>query len=442
MLTITNKESNHLAKIVKLEGVRKHSNADRLQCVDINFQTVITGLDAKDGDIYVYFPVGSKIDHAYLAVTNSYADSSMNLDEGVKGYFNRKGTVKATRLRGEKSCGYIVPALSYFTYYGLLKGPNDLQRWVPDHIGKSFDTINGNLVVEKYVAPVKGGSLGPTQKQSKKLSRLVDGQVHLHENTSNLRHVIGKNITADDHVTITYKLHGTSGWASNVLVKKELPWYEKFAKWLGLTIGDEWFDLVYGSRRVVKNKHFDPKGQDHYYSSNIWSEMVAKYDLRNKIPTGYTLYYEIVGYTADGGFIQKGFDYGCEYKEAKLYVYRVTFTNVDGLVYNLSTPEAKTFTEKIGLEFVPVLSVNDRLKMYQANKLPGGEVDYKDIINNLELKYNGKNCYMCNGRVPEEGVVIRKEGNPFAFEAFKLKSFDFLEYESKNSEDVNIEDNA
>ena len=123
MLT-TSKDANknYLAKVVKLEGVTKHSNADRLQTVKIDFNTVITGMDAKDGDIYVYFPVESKINEMFLAETNSYSDKEMNIDSDKKGYFGRKGRVKATRLRGEKSMGYIVPIQTVVKWAGYEYG--------------------------------------------------------------------------------------------------------------------------------------------------------------------------------------------------------------------------------------------------------------------------------------------------------------------------------
>ena len=51
------------------------------------------------------------------------------------------------------------------------------------------------------------------------------------------------------------------------------------------------------------------------------------------------------------------------------------------------------------------------------------------FIKFLEEKYNDKDCFMCKNKVPEEGIVLRKEGL-FGFEAYKLKSFKFLEKET------------
>ena len=62
------------------------------------------------------------------------------------------------------------------------------------------------------------------------------------------------------------------------------------------------------------------------------------------------------------------------------------------------------------------------------------------FLNTLKEKYNDKDCYMCNNKVPEEGIVIRKEG--IEWEAFKLKSNKFYEYETKSldSGQVDIEE--
>ena len=100
---------NYLAKIVKLKGLRKHPNADRLQCVDIDFNTVITGLDAKDGDVYVYFPLECKINKDFLSATNSFRHKELNVDKEKAGFFDDNCRVRAMRLRGEKSMGYINP---------------------------------------------------------------------------------------------------------------------------------------------------------------------------------------------------------------------------------------------------------------------------------------------------------------------------------------------
>jgi hypothetical protein len=103
---------NYLAKVVELTNLRKHENADRLQCAAIDGNNVITGLDAQNGSLYVYFPLESAINKEFLSWSNSFEDKELNQNKEVKGFFNKKGRVRAIRLRGERSEGYIVPVQS------------------------------------------------------------------------------------------------------------------------------------------------------------------------------------------------------------------------------------------------------------------------------------------------------------------------------------------
>lgn len=492
MLEISkNANPNYLCKIVKLDNIRKHSNADRLQITTIDFQDVVTGMDAKEGDIYVYFPVECKINKDFLSHTNSFRKRELNQDSEKAGFFEENCRVKAVKLRGERSMGYIVPIMQLVNFTGKTFGE------LEDIIGKEFDTVNGIKLVEKYVVKT---STPKSNKQGKspKLNRLIDGQVHLHVDTENLRKNVHK-LNLDDTISITYKTHGTSWWVSNVLTKKKLTLFEKILKFLGVNIIDTEYNILYGSRKVVKNKYFeDPKSDNHFYGYDLWHDIKEK--VKGKIPKGYTLYGECLGYTKDGKPIQgstlkKSYDYGCipvlpeenshshynkvwktlyskEERAAilkkydiiwdkkyipnlndldvdikseidlsrdnrvqfKLEVYRITQTTPEGLVTELSYPEIVEFCEKVGLTPSHLFYYG---KVYKYLSLLDKEgVNYNDenwrekFIKYLEKKYNEKDCFMCNNKVPEEGVVVRKE-SLFNCESYKLKSFRFLEHETK-----------
>ncbi|MDC7248568.1 MAG: hypothetical protein PQJ49_01455 [Sphaerochaetaceae bacterium] len=422
---------NYLAQVVKLQGVRMHEDAHSLQCVNINFQNVITGMTAKDGDIYVYFPVGCAINKEYLAASNSFRTKELNADSEQQGYFDDNGRVKPTKLRGEKSCGYIVPAADINEFFGCEISEVDA--------GTTFDTIGSTQVCEKYIVKTKTkGMSGGKQGKEPKVSRIIDGQVHLHVSTSNLRQNAHK-IKPNSLISVTYKTHGTSWWTSNVKVKKPLTWKERLLKKLGFNIVDEEYDLVYGSRKVVKNKSLDdPKQKDHYYGYDLWEDI--KNEVGHTIPKGFTLYGECLGYDKNGGAIQGEFDYGCVGNEHKLEVYRITQTNPDGLVTELDLPQRMEFCEKAGLN-------PPHLFYYGKAKDMFPELDLDDHWNeNFVLKlqdtYNEKDCFMCANKVPEEGIVVRIEDNLFDCEAYKLKSFRFLGIESDEQDKgiSNIED--
>lgn len=109
-------QSNYLAKVVSLKGLRKHSNADRLQCVAIDGNNVITGANLKDGDIVVYFPLECQINKEYLSFSNSFEDKELNADTNIKSFFPSTGRVRCLKLRNEPSEGYIVPIESIHSW--------------------------------------------------------------------------------------------------------------------------------------------------------------------------------------------------------------------------------------------------------------------------------------------------------------------------------------
>ena len=430
---------NYLARVIQLKNIQKHPGADRLQMVTVDFLTVITGMDAKDGDLYIYFPLETTLNLDFLSFTNSFRHTNLNKDQddNKPGFFEDAGRVKATKLRGERSSGYLVPAEKLWEWAGVPYNVKDFE------IGQEFDTIDcvrypNTIVCKKYV--IKSREYNPMTGKGKKpkRSRLIDNQIRLHCDTENLRKEVWK-IKPEDIITITYKLHGTSGWTAHVPVKKNLSLLERALKFVGVNIIDTEYDYVFGSRKVVKNSDMQ-EGREpvHFYGYDLWGE--AKENLKEFIPKGYSLYYEIVGNLKGGGPIQPGYDYGCKDGEHKIYVYRITFTNADGLCNDLSSMQVKQYCEHFGLNYVPTF--------YHGR---AGDIDmgmdenlhcHEQFIKLLEDKYNDKPCFMCVSKNPEEGIVLRKE-SLFNFDAWKLKSFSFLEFESKqlDSGEDNLEDN-
>jgi RNA ligase (TIGR02306 family) len=405
---------NYLAKIVKLKGLKKHSNADKLQTVIIDFQTVITDLNAKDGDIYVYFPVECQINFEFLSHTNSFREKDLNKDKEKTGFFEKQCRVRAVKLRGERSMGYIVPVDVVEKFTG---------KKISDQIGEEFDTIGDILMLKKYEVPVKKGTQ-KSQGKKPRISRLVEGQYRLHVDTEQLRKNV-YNIKPEDDIMISYKYHGSSWIVGNVLVKKKLNIIEKILKIIRFNIVDKEYDMVFGSRKVVKNQ-YETQNTNDFYDGDLWKDI--KDEIKDKIPKGYIIYGEVCGYTKTGQEIQKCYDYGCSMGQKKIFVYRITITNVDGYVIDLSSEQIREFCEKYGLNYVHVFYRGKAKNLY-----PELDVEnhwHEDFIKNLERDYTEKDCFICKNKTPEEGIVLRKEGL-FSFEAFKLKSWAFLENETR-----------
>lgn len=58
------------AYVTKLKNVRPHSNADRMLLADCFGNTICVGLDAKDGDIGIYFPTDGQLSVEYAEKNN------------------------------------------------------------------------------------------------------------------------------------------------------------------------------------------------------------------------------------------------------------------------------------------------------------------------------------------------------------------------------------
>lgn len=429
---------NYLAKVIRLSNIRKHCNADRLQVVTIDGNNVITGMNAQEGMIYIYFPLESSINKDYLSFSNSFEEAELNRDKDAKGYFQKTGRVRATRLRNERSEGYMVPAADISHWLKEAYGHDFF--FSDDHIDREFDTVCGIKLCEKYVNYEQLRKLKKEQKKekgkerAKRFNRILEDQFRFHIDTLQLKK-FAHQIDADEDVWITKKLHGTSVVLSRVLCNRKLSLPEKVAKWLGIPVKETQYDLLYSSRKVVKNGFLDSKDNEnnHYYSTDVWGDCAKKYG--EFLKDGITLYGEIVGFTKDGSPIQKGYDYGCGPNEFDLYVYRGTITSDRGDVYEMSVSQLKRYCDKYDIKVVPELFYGTpREFLSEKFDIPVCDIclnDYpSELLTNLIDTYLEKDCSMCRNKVPDEGICLRLD-KPFDIEVYKLKSFKFFEYETK-----------
>ena len=211
------------------------------------------------------------------------------------------------------------------------------------------------------------------------------------------------------------------------------------------------YDYLYSSRTVVKNKYYNKKVSDGFYGVDVWK--YADDIIKPCLQKGMTVYYEIIGFLPNGGYIQKNYDYGCvpptgdekyEYgKHFKIRVYRVTLTNIAGQVHEFSAQEVQQWCMNTGL--VPV---DQYYYGYARDLYPDLERSEHWNENFLQRLANDKQFFMecnspsCANKVPHEGLVIKIEN--MRSEAFKLKCFKFLDAEGKalDKGETNIEDEA
>jgi hypothetical protein len=441
MLRISEKANrNYLAKVVLLGKSVTHPNADRLQGFIIDHARIYVDLSFKEHDICIYFPLESQIDSRILSFLNLYSDKSLNRDNSKGGFFNAKGRVRAVRLRSEPSQGFIMKAEDFL--YAVATFASFSRLIDSDSIGEEFDSINNEIIVKKYVIQdQRKAGVKSDKKLAKKVSRVLENQFRFHIDTEQLKKNIYK-VKPNDYISITAKLHGTSFICGRLLTYRKLSFVERVLKRLGVNINDKVYDLLYSSRRVIKNDDLNTQS-NHYYSSDVWGD--ASKMISYAVQKGYTLYAEIVGYTRDGAYIQKDYDYGCikpvyenEYVEGvhyRVFVYRITFTNEDGNVCELSWRQIKAYCEHFGIRHVPEYYFGKLVNFDKSLKKIKTDDEFNGaVIKLLEEKYLEKYCEFCDNKVPSEGIVLRVD-KLFNFDAYKLKSFMFFEMESKQLDD-------
>ena len=435
MFNIKSDNKNYLAKIIELPEPFPHENANKLQKVVVFGSCVITGLDAKKGDTYIYFPLECIINKDYLSFTNSFTDKELNKDKEIRGFFHNQ-RVRAVRLRGAASEGYIVPFISVQAW---LKSIGKKIEFTSDLIDKDFDYFDDIKICEKYVVPINNFGQGSKfNKKVKRESKIIENQYRLSEDTENLKRNINK-ISPDDYISIGYKIHGSNFSMGKVLCKRPLNLIEKLLKFLRVNIDDKHYDLVFASRRVIKNSYSDKK-HDSFYTHDIWADIADKY--KHCLKNGITLYGEIAGQMPSGSWIQNEYCYGLSEKTCDLFIYRITYTNNVGEVFEFTIPQVQRYCVNMGLKTVPIFYYG-KAKDWHTKLGEKADIEnhwHENFLNLLINEYNEKDCYMCKKKLPEEGIVLIKEGS--FFEAYKLKSICFLERETLELDrgQVNIED--
>lgn len=407
----------YCAYVTTLKGLRKHSNADRLQCVEVFGQNVIVDLSYKDGQKVVFFPSDGQLSEEYAKDNNLVRMKDEN-GNNIGGYMDaEKRNVTAIRLRGEKSEGLVLPIESLSKYVDVTKLKD----------GDQITVIGGHEICRKYI-PKSSRRSNNSRKSSDKKKK--DNSISYpffeeHKDTAQLAY----NMSAfkpGDTVYITRKLHGTSARTMKTIkVTKKNNVFRRFLHMKPKY--EKEVSVVTGSRRVVlKNMN----STDGYYSNNTFRK---KYHdlLKDKLPEGFEIFYEIVGYVnettlimgtvsnskvKDKEFKKKFgdttvFSYGCKPGENEMYVYRMTATTADGTVVEIPWENIKVWCDKLGVKHVPELEkfiyttpedLKERVNKY-LDGMPVDEIGKTHIA---------------------EGVVVRID-NRDSFTAYKDKVFEF-----------------
>lgn len=423
-----NASVNYLAKIVQLGKPVPHENAQKLQGFIIDHNRVWTDMSYKEGDICVFFPIECCINPELLSYLNLFRDKTLNADKEKSGFFEYHGRVRALKLRGLPSEGFLLPIKQVVYGMGsILENPATELKWV----GTEFNIILINneekWICKKYIP--KGtktqGVFGSNTAKKKIIDLILDGQFHLMRDTEQLKRHI-EEVKPEDIISCSYKLHGTSFVASNILVKRILSPVERLLKFFGIKVQESKYGSVYSSRKVIKDVDGKTLSTGGFYGTDIWG--IVHEEVKDKVLQGYSLYGEIVGYIPTGEMIQSGYDYGCGYGQHDFYVYRITYTNPEGHVHELDWQSLKDYCDKFGLKYVPELHFGKASEVISWVDVE--DSNWNDLfLQELQNLYLEKDCHMCTNKVPAEGIVLRIEKGDRT--AYKLKSWRFLGMESE-----------
>ncbi len=311
------KDETNNAVVCELANVRDHPNADRLKLATVLGATVIVGLEAKNGDVVIYFDSNLRLSHDYLHYNNLYSSADLNADTNRTGYFGKNGRVRAQKFRGEISNGYVADINSPFVIPSLY-----LLTMTPFKNGDEFTHISSVKICEKYILPVKNTQGTPRKP--------VSSMFHRHWDTKQLMRELD-TIPAGAVCYIEEKIHGTSGRTGNVLCDIKKPWWKFWGP------AEEW-KVVSGTRRV---------DQINFHLPEIRAEIERR--VAPHLHKGEEIYYEIYGYDK-GKHIQAGFPYGCRGGEWKCMLYRVTLTTPDGFCIDMDREYVYNRASELGLE--------------------------------------------------------------------------------------------
>lgn len=193
--------------ITTIEGLRKHSNADRLQCATIFGNNVIVDLTFSERERVVYFPTDGQLSEEF-AVSNNLVRKMDSFGRNIGGYLDPdKRNITAIKLRGEKSDGLVLKL-------SVLEKYTDISKLAD---GERISVLNGKEICKKYIPKSNRsesvcGTMDKPLKKSKTSSSYP--QFFEHKDTAQLAY--NKNaFMQGDTIYLTQKLHGTSFRVSN-----------------------------------------------------------------------------------------------------------------------------------------------------------------------------------------------------------------------------------
>lgn len=416
---------NNSAIVGKLKNITAIEKADKIVKAEVHVlgikqAEVVVSKDCQNDDLVAYFTSNMCLTEEVLGKLPQY-----------RTYLGRSNRVKTIKLRNTLSDGLVIPIQELANFID----PSLLNE------GFEFLELNGSKICYRYTPPIKIVQEQGKKKDKPEPSRLIEGQIRLHYDTPPLKRNMHK-LDRDNVVYISRKMHGMSWGVHHCLVLKQLKWYERLFLKLGISVITTEYDYVYHSREKVRNgllyPHINPKYPSKY---NLFKDISDTF-FKGKLHKGEAVYGEVVGFMPTGTHIQKHYHYGCDPHTYKIYMYRMTMTNVDGVEIEYNWEQMTERAKELSVDVVPLLydgTLNEWIKLYSPSWKEDEYINVSDneLLAMLEKEYLGKKAPDCN-RKPDEGVYLRYD-HLYRSEGYKLKDPEFVLGESKAFENGEVD---
>lgn len=353
---------SYQAIVAALTDVRVHPNADRIKLATVAGSQVVVDVDSKDGDLGVFFPDGGQLSHEFLVFNELYNEAAIkslfpdyDYSSWTYGFFSANRRVRAQSFRGAKSDGFWC-ALDFlaFTSFDITK----LKA------GDMFTELNGIEVCNHYYTPATLRAMAIGQKRKE-----LDAIFPKHPDTKQLKYFIG-DIPAGALIYVSEKLHGTAGRFAHTLETRVPTMFNRARAIVGAWVAGRKEDHRYwthlnGSRNVILEKS---SGLGFYATNEFRYNQTRDLELHK----GEVLYFEIVGYVHNETPIMPSqiikdkdlrkqfgpamsYTYGCVPGQSRMFVYRITRLNEDGIETDLSWIQVEQRCQELGIETVPLV---------------------------------------------------------------------------------------
>ena len=398
---------NSVAFIGRIKSLSAITGADKIVLAEINGWTSVVQKGIHNvGDLIL------------CITTDAVIPEDLATKWGVINYLRKGSRVRTIRLKGVYSECILIPLID-IPSYGIKSEGMDMMSYL-------------NII--KYESPVRTIETPKTKRVYFKFTEIHKPKMwksyfnYLYNVTKNkFKKYYKDNINFEiyykfpnqkntpnmfneqDVVQITRKIHGAN-FRCGIVKKNYLSPSDKIKK----LFGNKWIDyeFVYGSHRVEKGS--DSQG---YYSTDIWKEMVDKYNLKIRlwdlventqsglsIGKGVILYGEVFGEGVQG----KEYSYGLNDRELVFFD-----MEIDGIYQSVDIFKGIMYHD-LGLPIVEELYSGNWSKEIQS-KLVGG--------------------FIPNTKTPHEGIVVKHISGDRK-KVSKVINPDYLIFGEKN----NIED--